>query len=136
MLFGHKLRCPGHKTGMEGEGIRLREKVDSGMGSQVAGWDNSKVSKDSSNFSLNIFHRPTNIQPTSSDLFSFCLQQVLDGAQLALLRALFEPAKMVCNQVSKESESFCSRDHEEMIHTCSCILDIVRARSPSHTSVL
>ena len=51
--------------------------------------------------SLNIFYRSIKIQLTPSDLLPFCFQQVLNSAQLAILRTLFKPAKMVCNQVSE-----------------------------------
>ena len=46
-----------------------------------------------------IFHRSIKIQLTPSYLLPICFQQVLNSAQLAVLRALFEPAKMVFNQV-------------------------------------
>ena len=94
--------------------------------------------------SLNVFHRSIKIQLTPSDLLAFCFHQILNSAQLAVLRAIFEPAKMVCNQVSKKNDwiiwvLFVWRMivfFFEIKHTYSCILDIVRVRPPSGMLVL
>ena len=62
-----------------------------------------------------IFHRSIKIQLTPSYLLPICFRQVFNSAQLAVLRALFEPAKMVCNQLPngrKVRVSFLLRNDE------------------------